>query len=410
MSHGPFRFVHASDFHLEHPLAGVADVPDHLRDRFIDAPYQAAARVFDMVLAEEAEFLVLSGDLLHAQNTGPRGPLFLAEQFGRLAERKIPVYWAGGAVDPPEDWPAWLDLPANVHVFPRGRVTELLHERHGAPAVRLIGASHDRTRTTEPAEFMADPSGLFTIGVAYGQVDAAALQSRGLHYWALGGRHERSTLFSAPHVAHDPGTPQGRSPREPGVHGCTLVQVDEQSHARTSLLATDGLRWLGGRLAIDPGATRADLESLLRSRVHELAESALGVDLLISWTVSGTGPLVNLLSRGPLAAELLEWLRSEYGMASPPRWSVALHAEPAATLPPEWYEQETIRGDFLREVRQYQMNPGQPLDLDEYLDPRHLAGTLGAAVAVRDPQLRDRVLREAALLGVDLLSGEEPQS
>ena len=131
MSHGPFRFVHASDFHLEQPLAGVAEVPEHLRDRFIDAPYQAATRVFDAVLAEEAEFLILSGDLLHAQNTGPRGPLFLAQQFSRLAARKIPVYWSGGIVDPPEDWPAWLDLPANVHIFPRGRVAEVLHEHDG---------------------------------------------------------------------------------------------------------------------------------------------------------------------------------------------------------------------------------------------------------------------------------------
>jgi hypothetical protein len=81
-----------------------------------------------------------------------------------------------------------------------------------------------------------------------------------------------------------------------------------------------------------------------------------------------------------------------------------------ATLPPEWYEQEAIRGDFLREVRQYQMNPDEPLALEEYLDPRHLAGTLSASVAIRDPQHRERVLREAALLGVDLLSGEEPQS
>ena len=410
MSHGPFRFVHASDFHLEQPLAGVAEVPDHLRDRFIDAPYQAAARVFDAVLAEEAEFLILSGDLLHAQNTGPRGPLFLAEQFARLSARKIPVYWAGGSVDPPEDWPAWLDLPANVHVFPRGRVTELLHEHDAAPAVRLIGASRDRTRAMDPAEFTVDPSGLFTIGVAHGPAQVAALQARGLHYWALGGRHDRATLFSAPQVAHDCGSPQGRCPREAGAHGSTLVQVDEQSRARTSPLPADVLRWLGARLVIDPGTSRDDLEGLLRERMHGLAESAAGVDLLISWTISGTGPLMNLLGRGALAGELLGWLRSEYGIASPARWSVALDAEPVATLPPEWYEQEAIRGDFLREVRQYQMNPDEPLALEEYLDPRHLAGTLSASVAIRDPQHRERVLREAALLGVDLLSGEEPQS
>ena len=39
----------------------------------------------------------------------------------------------------------------------------------------------------------------------------------------------------------------------------------------------------------------------------------------------------------------------------------------------------------------------------------HLAGTLAAAVAIADKPARERVLREAALLGVDLLSGEEPE-
>ena len=76
MSNLPFRFVHASDFHLELPPLGVAEVPDHLRELFIESAYWAAERVFETVLAEEAELLVLSGDILHPQHTGPRGPLF----------------------------------------------------------------------------------------------------------------------------------------------------------------------------------------------------------------------------------------------------------------------------------------------------------------------------------------------
>ena len=89
MSTRPFRFVHASDLHLEQPLMGVADVPDHLRELFLDAPYAAAQKLFDAVLVEDADFVLLAGDVLHPQNTGPRGPLFLVEQFTRLAERGI---------------------------------------------------------------------------------------------------------------------------------------------------------------------------------------------------------------------------------------------------------------------------------------------------------------------------------
>jgi hypothetical protein len=410
MPHGLFRFVHASDFHLEQPPGGLAEVPDQLRELLVEAPYRAAQRVFDAVLAEEAEFLVLSGDLLQPQGTGPRGPLFLAEQFARLAARKIPVYWAGGAVDPPEDWPAWLELPANVHVFPRGKVEEAVHHRDGAAMVRVAGRSFDRARPIRPDEFEADPSGLFTVGVVHGAADVAALQDRGLHYWALGGRHDQSTLSGPPHLVRCCGSPQGRHPREAGAHGCTLVHVDPQNQARTSFVPADVLRWHGERVAIDEGTTRDGLEGLLRGRMQALIESTSSVELLISWTIAGSGPLWGPLRRGPLADELLRWLRSEYGAGSPTRWSVSLEAEPAAALPPEWYEQETIRGDFLRELRQYQMNPQQPLGLENYLGERQRAGTLGAAAAVADAEVRQRVLCEAALLGVDLLSGEEPQS
>ena len=434
MSIWPFRFVHSGDFHLEQPPRGVAEVPDHLRELFLGAPYWAAQRVFDAVLAEEAEFLVLSGDLLEPQHTGPRGPLFLAEQFGRLAERGIAVYWAGGRVDPPEAWPSAIALPENVHLFPSGRLEEFVHRRDATPLARLIGTSRHpaaegygsrtyppprgtRRRKVRASDFDPDPGGLFSIAVVHGAAEAASLQARGIHYWALGGRHDRSTLLSSPQVAHYPGSPQGRRPEEEGAHGCTLVQVDQQGQARTSLVPTDVMRWLGQRVVIDEATTGDGLKTLLRERMQTLVETTPAVDLLVSWTVAGSGPLMGQLRRGTLAAELLGWLRREYGFGPPAAWSLSLDVELSASLPPEWYEQETIRGDFLRAIRQLQISAAEPLGLESYVAEEHLAGydqrfasVPGPAVTVADQATRQRVLREAAWLGVDLLSGEESQS
>jgi DNA repair protein SbcD/Mre11 len=409
MSTRPFRFVHSSDLHLEQPLMGMAEAPDHLRDLFCEAPYTAASRVFEAVLAEDADFLVLSGDILHPQNTGPRGPLFLVEQFGRLAERGIGVYWAGGTVDPPEAWPAALPLPQNVHVFPHGRAEEAVVQRDGEPLARLVGIGRQRQCSLRPGDFAPDPSGLYTVAVAHGDADAAALQTRGIHCWALGGRHQRSTPLGGPVLVHYCGSPQGRRPEETGLHGCTLVQVDEQGQARTTLIPTDAVRWLGERVAVDETTLREGLETRLRDRMHSLLEASPTTGLLIAWTVAGQGSVVGQLRRKNLAAELLEGLRGDYGHRSPPAWSVSLEVELSETLPPEWYEQETIRGDFLRAIRQLQMNPEEPLALDSYMAETHLAGTLAAA-AFPGKAARDRALREAAALGVDLLSGEEPHA
>jgi hypothetical protein len=211
-------------------------------------------------------------------------------------------------------------------------------------------------------------------------------------------------------VAHYPGSPQGRWPDDCGVHGCTLVQVSPPHPARTTPVATDVIRWQTERIAVDAAETREVLETRLRERMQGLVEANPGVDLLVSWKLAGEGPLVARLREGTLAGELVQMLRDEYGHGPPAAWSISLSAEPGAMLPAEWYEQQTIRGDFLRRLRDHQMNPSEPLDLESYLAGGKPAGISAAAAQIPDQATRDRVLREAALLGVDLLSGEEPDS
>lgn len=409
MSNWPFRFVHAGDLHLESPPGGLTEVPEHLRQLFLDAAYLAAERVFETALTEEADFLILSGDVLDCQQTGPRGPLFLVQQFNRLRDRGIPIYWAGGKCDPPETWPSGFQLPDNVHRFPVGRVEEHVVRRDSTAVARIIGTSRGSGQSARPGDFLPDPGGVFSVGIFHGPAEADALRGRGIHYWALGGSHRRQTLFHSPHVAHCPGTPQGRQPKETGPHGCTVVHVDDQRNVRLTVAATDWLRWQNEQVTIEDLTNRAELERMLDERVRTLKETIPGVDLLISWRITGAGRLAGQLRHGSLASELLDGLRKRHGFGPPAAWSASLAAEPPAVFDPEWYEQDTILGDYLREVRRYQMNPGEAIELDAYLSTEHLTGPLGAAVAVAERSVRERVLREAAVLGIDLLSGEEPQ-
>ncbi|NLF06801.1 MAG: hypothetical protein GX594_02320 [Pirellulaceae bacterium] len=410
MSSRPFRFIHAGDFHLERPLMGVAEVPDHLREVFLEAPFFAAKCVFDAALAEDADFLVLTGGIFNASEMGPRGPIFLGEQFVRLAERGIDVFWAGSMIDPPESWPAAVKLPQNVRFFPRGRAEGVLVQRDAVPLARVAGISCEANRQWRPDDFVPDPAGLFTVAVAHGEVEPDALRTRGINYWALGGRHDRSMPPSGDALVHYCGTTQGRCPEETGVHGCTLVQVDSQGQARTSLIPTDSVRWIGERITLDQSTSLDELEGRLRERMQVLRETMPAVVLLISWKIAGQGPLLDRLRRGKSANDLLERLRGDFGLGKPAAWSTALDVEPPDTLPPEWYEQETIRGDFLRAVRMFQMNGAEPLRLEEYLAPCDRDGQLAAAVTFPSEAARRKVLCEAAALGADLLTGEEPNA
>ena len=444
MSYRSFRFLQASDFRLDAVPHGLTEVADHLRDILLDAPYTAARGVFDTALAERVDFLLLVGNILQPNLTGPRGTAFLVEQFQRLAERGIRVYWAGGHSDPPEAWPTAIALPENVHFFPKDRVTDFLHSCDGSPLVRIVGASLG-SRTLHPAEFMPDPVGLFSIGVVCGDMATAALQShsaglgndatkknvpethppksnvlevhpgeddgqesrplRGIHYWALGGRAEQATLFNSPGIAHYSGTPQGRSPQELGPHGCTLVQVDDDGRARMTFVPTGAMEWLHETVLIDPAMRREGLEAALAQRTGELREESK-VDRLVTWSIGGGGPLLAELRRGKLRGELLDWLRIEHGLSSPVVWPVGIELAPHDALPGSLYEQETILGDFLRELRELELDPQQPLDLDSLLPGGQSAELFAQAVAIPDEAVRKRVLHEAAMLAAELLGGE----
>jgi DNA repair exonuclease SbcCD nuclease subunit len=276
----------------------------------------------------------------------------------------------------------------------------------GVPVARILGTSREHRQPLRPGEFRPDSTGLFTVAAAYGESDAA-MQTRGIHYWALGGRHARNTPTTSPAVIHYCGTPQGRQPAESGVHGCTLVQVDEQNQVRTSLIPCDAARWLSERVVIEAAATRQDLEIRLRDRLQLLREASPKMNLLVSWFVAGEGDLMHDFHRGRLAADLLEILRAEFGFNSPAAWSIGLETELAEVIPPEWREQETIRGDFLRAIERLRMNAAESLEIEDYLPESYRAGTLASAANIDETNIRRQVLDEAALLGVELLGGEE---
>ena len=407
MSERPFRFVHASDLHLEQPLRGVAVVPDHLRESFADAAYLAAKNVFDTVLAEEAAFLLLAGDVLDPHRAGARGLSLLLEQFDRLAERSIGVYWAGGRADPPDRWPTAVPLPRQVHIFAQGMPEEVTHHRDGEPLATILGSSYADRRNAPVRDFRGGSAGRFTVAVAFGHANPERLAKSHVDYWALGGRHARSMLLAAAPAAHYPGSPQGRSPAELGPHGCTVVHVDEDHEIRTQAVETDVLRWHNERIQLEPGATGTDLERLLYERIEELVESNSGRHLLIRWRIAADPQLAARLRRDRLAKELTDRLRSEFGHRAPAAWTISLEAQSPAKLPAQWYEEKTILGDFLRAARYYQTEHDEPLDLEPFLSASEAADDLDSVADLTAPTTRRRVLKEVSVLGADLLGGHD---
>lgn len=400
----PLRLVHASDLHLERPLHGLAEVPDHLRDLLIEAPYQAAEQVFETALAEDADAVLLAGDVLDVDRAGPPAIVLLLDQFARLNDRGIPVYWAGGTVDVPDNWPRSVSLPPNVHVFPVGRVESLDLVRAGQTIARVQGISRGVDGGIEARGFHRDAHGLFTIGIAHGTSDSAGHEGDRVHYMALGGRHLQQTVDHEPGLAHYCGTPQGRDPSETGPHGCTVVTVDETNRAKTRFVATDTLRWLEQSIEVTATTRSEQLHDRMVERMEKLIAQHPGIDLFVRWTIRGAGPLVNRLRPGGLADELLVDLRRQFGERSPAAWSTTIHCDSPLSVPAEWYDQETCLGDFLREVREFELHDDFALDLRQFIPEDVQNDPLAAIANIGSAEDRSALLCRAAKLGVDLLT------
>ena len=420
MSQHPLRFVHSSDLHLERPLQGVSEVPEHLRDLFLEAPFEAARQVFETAVTEGADALLLSGDIVDFENVGPRAVVFLAEQFQRLGDHGIAVYWASGDADPVDSWPSCQALPENVQNFPVGRVQTYELQRQGTTVASIQGISRSQGAELDVSGFHRDVHGLFTVGVSYQSAAASGDESDRVDYMALGGQHRRQTVDQSPGIAHYCGSPQGRHPGdgswilstarshpgEIGTHGCTVVSVDDAGNVKTRFVATDSLRWITETVEVVAGTDEDALYLLIEQRIAKLRIKHQGTPLLVTWRIEGHGQILNHIRAGGISDDITSLLREQFGSEEPALWTVGLECTSPLDVPREWYDEETIMGDVLREFRKLQEHSEIPLVLENFLPPE-LRDTQRAELAEVTDEDRGALLWAASKMAVDMMDGEE---
>ncbi|HEX4131068.1 MAG TPA: hypothetical protein VHZ24_13585 [Pirellulales bacterium] len=388
----PLRFLHTSDLRLDSPLEGASQVPAALRELFRDAPLLAARRLFDHAVAQRVDFIVLAGNVIDLSRAGPSELALLVEQFQRLAAEGIAVYWAGGATDSPEAWPTSLPLPPSVKRYPRGRCESFTHCRADGGAIASIIGYSTSAEGRIPLDIRPSTAGLPSIAVVPGEVDTD-LSTRGIDYVALGSRS---------------GSPQGRSPGEPGLHGAALVEIEVGQPPRMTPLDCDVVRWCD--LEINAGAHtgREPLERLLAEHAQRLVDAGPGRPLLASWRIAIQGPVPATVHRSRLAADLLAWLRAEYGQRVPPIWSVSLVIDTAAPRSTD-FRSDSVVSHYLGELERLAAlgSPSAGAALVLPIVSGSPTGELHRFLSIADPPAWDDVVREAALLGTDLLTAEE---
>lgn len=292
------KLVHAADIHLDSPMHGLAAYDGAPVEELRLAARRAFTALVDLCLAERADLLTIGGDLYdgdwHDYATGA----FFAREAARLAEAEIPVVVVTGNHDAASRITRSLRLPENVHVLPTDAVGTVRFDDLGV-AVHGQGYATPVVSEDLSASYPAPLSGLINVGLLHtsadGKFDHAPyapcrvdrLAARGYDFWGLGHVHERVLLHEDPPVLF-PGCLQGRSVRETGPKGATVVTFGADGRPTLAERVLDVVRWA----VVDVDASEADdvdeVASAAASALAAAVETAEG--RLLAARVRVVGP------------------------------------------------------------------------------------------------------------------------
>ncbi|MFC2250616.1 exonuclease SbcCD subunit D [Labrys portucalensis] len=342
-----FRFVHAADLHLDSPMHGLTARQPELAALFARATREAFEALIDEVLARQAAFLVISGDVYDGDWRDYHTGLFFAAQLARLSRAGIPTYLIQGNHDAESQISRKVTLPPLVHSFGTRKaetmeLPELKVALHGRSfAERSL--SDNIVRDFPPAR-----PGWFNLGLLHTSLDGRAghasyapctladLKARNYDYWALGHIHAAEIVATDPPVVF-PGNLQGRHVRESGPKGAMLVEVEDGTVAALTPLVLDKARWGHRRVAIGEATTLAEVLVRVETALREEIDAAGERPLALRLTLTGETPV-----HDGLAADA-QHLRAEI-QAAADRVSERLYIEriELATTSPQIAVDETV--------------------------------------------------------------------
>ena len=330
-----FRFVHAADLHIDSPFAGVGDADNRVATRLREATYEAFQNLVDLCINQNADFLVIAGDVYDGADRSVRAQLRFREGLSKLADKGIKSFVVHGNHDPLDGWQSSISWPEGVHIF--GAIPEWKNfEKNGEVVAAVQGMSYPTREVTDNLATQFTPPespSLFAIGLLHANVGANSahpnyapcsvedLSESGIDYWALGHVHTRQTLKrSAPVIAY-PGNTQGRHPNETGARGALVVNVDPSGASRSDFIALDVVRWERSDIDISNLETIDSLDSAIRQATDNLSVEAEDRDVVCRLTLVGRGPLHEQLSADGAVMDLLDAVRGTWsGGGSPWVW------------------------------------------------------------------------------------------
>jgi DNA repair exonuclease SbcCD nuclease subunit len=292
-----FKFIHAADIHLDSPLRGLMRFEGAPVGRIQSATREAFQNLVQLAIDERVAFVLIAGDLWDCDWPDSAPGLFFIQQAVRLGNAGIPIYVIKGNHDAESKLTSAIRRwPKNVIFFDHKKPHTLTLEEWN---VAIHGQSYRQQQVTEDLSAAYPPpvQGAFNIGLLhtcledggtdYAPASIANLVARGYEYWALGHTHHRQDLSRDGVHIEFPGNPQGRSIRETGPKGCSLVMVDSDRTVTSRFEPLDTVRWQELSVVSDDSGLEGAVREALEKAVAGSDGRLLAVRLEVIGCVTG---------------------------------------------------------------------------------------------------------------------------
>jgi len=412
--------VHAADLHLGAPLNSLGARVGEARAQELRAlAVQAFDRLVDLTLAQQADVLVLAGDLYDQAEYEVRAQVRFVGAMRRLVEAGVRVFIAHGNHDPlVSTFRPAATLPPAVTVFAADRPqvhTVALRSGHSVDVAGVsFGKEHESANlarrfhqlTTNPRH---------TIGVLHTNVGSndqhgdyapctvADLDVAPVGYWALGHIHDRTVQpLGAGRWWAYPGNLQGRSTKatECGPKGALVVPILADGFGEPQFVACDTVRFVRSDVDVSGADNVGDALDLIGARLADVEQQADGRSLVARLRLTGASAAHHALTT---QTDLLDLAREQNTTGA------LISTVEVATRPRVERDQvlarNNLQSDIVRTLEAVDNPSAQLLDL--------LNGQITGVAEARlrkqldaDPTLATTLLARVETLLIDLL--EDP--
>ena len=161
-----WKFVHAADIHLDSPMLWLEQHESAPADRLRGATRQALENLVTLCIKEEAQFILIAGDLYDGDWNDYNTGLFFVRQMARLREAGIRVFLIRGNHDADSVITRQLSLPENTHEFSTRKAESVAIE---ALNTTIHGRSYGRKAVTDDlsAGYPTPVAGQLNIGLLH---------------------------------------------------------------------------------------------------------------------------------------------------------------------------------------------------------------------------------------------------